>query len=106
MAEELSDPTEHGLWISASAEANGKGERMQIPSTHVGPVLDALRTAAAGRADYALNVAILKWQELPRDLPGLIDYHDVERVLTMVESAAEALRVLREVAGEVVDPDA
>jgi hypothetical protein len=30
----------------------------------------------------------------------------VESVLTMVEGAAEALRVLREVAGEVVDPDA
>jgi hypothetical protein len=106
MAEELVDPSEYGLWISASAEPNGKGERMKIPSSHVEAVLDALRTAAAARADYALNAALLKWQHHPHDVPGLMDVHDVESVLTMVEGAAEALRVLREVAGEVVDPDA
>lgn len=108
MAEELVDPSEFGLWISASADANGKGERMKIPSSHVEPVLDALRTAAAARADYALNVALLKWQAQPHDVPGLMDVHVVDSVLTMVESAVDALRVLREIAGEVVedDPDA
>lgn len=103
MAEELVDPSEYGLWVSASAEVNGKGERMKIPSSHVEPVLDALRTAAAARADYTLNAALLKWQH---DVPGLMDVHAVDSVLTMAEGAVEALRVLRELAGEVVDPDA
>lgn len=105
MAEELVDPTEFGLWIVASAEKNGNGQGMKIPSTHVDEVLAVLRTAAAGRADYALNAALLKWQALPLEMPGLIDRHAVDNVLTMAESAVEALRVLHELAGEIVDTE-
>lgn len=103
MAEELVDPTEHGLWIAASSEEKDAGQRMKVPSTHVDEVLSVLRTAAAGRANYALNAALLKWQALPVEMPGLIDRHAVDNVLTMAESAVEALRVLHELAGEIVD---
>lgn len=105
MAEELIDPSEYGLWVSVAAEANDNGRRMKIPASHVEQVLDVLRTAAASRADYALNVALLKWQAAPRDLPGLMDKDTVDGVLTMAESAVGALRVLHEMAGELVEDD-
>lgn len=108
MTEELFDPGCEGLRLWASTDPNtraGDAPGMRVPPPLAHDLVAAMREAAAKRAEFCLNVALLKWQKTSRDVPGLIDRPTAQDVLNMVEQAADALRVLQEIAVELFADD-
>lgn len=105
---EVFDPSEEGmhLWVSTSDNAKAADSPgMRIPATLVDDLLASLRVAAVSRANYCLNVAVLKWERQPHGEPWMMGRVTFDGVADMLDQASEAFRVLAEIAPEAYDGD-